>query len=200
MNTPIDKKFWETKHSIEEKWWLTGTSIKSLLDLHNLQELDLKDKKILEIGVGLGTCTKELRKYTENLECCDISEIGLDRVKQYAKHTYLTTDLKNGRAVDVAICHLVFQHCTDQEITRIINDVNLTKNGIFTFQFATLKDNIILEETQHLMDFGSHFFRSVDKIKEIVNNSNKKIVSIETPKFWKKIQHEWNFIKVKNKE
>jgi hypothetical protein len=96
-------------------------------------------------------------------------------------------------------------HCTDQEVERIINDVNLTDDGVFTFQVSGLKDNIITERVQaQLIDNGSHFFRGVDVTKAIVARTNKEIISITTPVYggdyfgnW--LQHEWYYVQVKNK-
>jgi hypothetical protein len=198
---PIDKTFWEDKHNIDDPYWLTGTDVGKLLKYHNIIEDDTKGKVLLEIGVGLGTCTSELQKISDKLFCCDVSEIALNRVKEFSDKQFLTNDLKLTEPVNIAICHLVFQHCTDDEITRIINDVNLTDDGIFSFQFAALKDNIISKSVQELINGGSHFFRSVETIKKIVSQSNKEICFISEPKWWGgKNQHEWYFIKVRNKK
>lgn len=115
--------------------------------------------------------------------------------------TYHTTDLKSIPPVDFAICHLVFQHCTDLEIKRIIDQVNLTDEGIFSFQFAALKDNIITDSIQESINNGSHFFRSVETVKDLIGSTNKEIFYISEPKWWGgKNKHEWYFIKVRNKK
>jgi hypothetical protein len=197
----IGKEFWEDKHNADDNWWLTGTGIRQLLNYHNITEDNTKNCVVLEIGVGLGTCTAGLQKISKSLFCCDVSESALLRVKDLSNRQFLTADLKYAPPVDIAICHLVFQHCTDEEITRIINDVNLTDAGIFSFQFAALKNNIITTSVQQMINNGSHFFRSLETIKEIVSQSNKEICDISRPKWWGgKNQHEWYFIKVRNKK
>lgn len=197
----IDKIFWEEKHSIDDNWWLTGTSIGNLLHYHELAEDYLTDKKILEIGVGLGTCTKELNKLGKELFCCDVAESALERIKEYSTKQFISSDLNLIPPVDVAICHLVFQHCTDLEIERIINDVNLTNDGIFSFQFAALENNIITSSIQSLVTNGELFFRDLEKIKEIVQRSNKEIFYISLPKWWGgKNKHNWFIVKLRNKK
>lgn len=197
----IDKDFWENKHNDADSWWLTGTTINQLLYYHELLETNFHNKTVLEIGVGLGTCTPNLKKISNILYCCDVSETALNRVKEFSDKQFLTTNLVNIEPVDIAVCHLVFQHCTDQEIARIINEVNLTDNGVFSFQFAALKDNIITSSIQQMIDAGSHFFRSVETVKEIISHSNKEIVYISDPVWWGgKNKHEWYFIKVRNKK
>lgn len=197
----IDENFWNEKHLVNDNWWLTGTSFNSLLNLHSLTSQDILRKKVLEIGVGLGTCTKDFFNLTTELYCCDISNIALDKVKNISKAQFLTKDLKSIPQVDIAFCHLVFQHCTDHEVKRIINDVNLSDHGIFSFQFAALKDGIITSNIQELINSGALFFRNLEKIKEIVNQTNKEIFYISEPKWWGgKNKHEWYFIKVRNKK
>ena len=174
--TPIDKTFWEDKHSDDDQWWLTGTKFDSLLRFHSLSEEDIKKKKILEIGVGLGTCTQALYESASELFCTDISEVALERVKSFSTAQYHTSNIKNIAPVDIAICHLVFQHCTDSEVERIINNVNLSETGVFSFQFAAIKDNIIHANIQKLIDEGCLFFRSVESIKQIVEKQTKKFI------------------------
>jgi len=201
MISPIDKPFWEDKHSADDSWWLTGTTTGSLLSYHNISNTDTHGKTVLEIGVGLGTATPDLKNISNKLFCCDISETALARVKEFSDKQFLTTDLKFADPVDIAISHLVFQHCTDTEIKRIINDVNLTDNGFFSFQFASLKNNVVTNSIQHMIDSGSHFFRDLETVKKIVNQTNKEIYDISEPKWWGgKNQHEWYFIKVRNKK
>lgn len=197
----IDKSFWEEKHSSDDNWWLTGTSFGNLLNFYSLSEQDLLKKKVLEIGVGLGTCTQGFFNLIKDLYCCDISESALNRVKNISSLQFFTKDLKLVPSVDFAFCHLVFQHCTDDEVKRIINDVNLLENGIFSFQFAAIKDGIVTSSIQELINQGALFFRSLEKIKEIVDQTNKEIIFISKPKWWGgKNKHEWYFIKVRNKK
>jgi predicted TPR repeat methyltransferase len=205
MISPVDKSFWETQHTANNPTWLTGTTLNLLLTKHGLTTDFLRDKKILEIGVGLGHCTREFQQYAKELYGSDISQAALDRVADFVTAGFLSNNLSQAPAVDLAFSHLVFVHCTDQEVERIINDVNLTDDGVFTFQVSGLKDNIITERVQaQLIDNGSHFFRGVDVTKAIIARTNKEIISITTPVYggdyfgnW--VQHEWYYVQVKNK-
>ena len=130
--------FWEDNHNKNDNYWLTGSLAEEIFNTHELK--DVVNKKVLEIGIGLGYFTKELFLLNNQVYACDISQNALNRVRDFSK-TYLTQELKIVEPVDLAICHLVFQHCDDTEIERIINDVNLTQDGVFTFQFAYLRDD-----------------------------------------------------------
>jgi SAM-dependent methyltransferase len=199
MTDPIDKSFWETKHGANDIWWISGTKFNVMLKQHNLTVDDFKNKKILEIGVGTGSMSAELPKYSSEIYCCDISQSALDNVKQHATQTFSTENLKDIPPVDIAFSHLVFQHCTNEEILRIINDVNLTKDGIFSFEFVSLVNNIIIDKVQNFIDNKTHFFRSLQELTSLLEDSNKEIVKVEPPVFHQKWQFESNFVKVKNK-
>lgn len=197
----IDKNFWESKHKVSDIFWLTGSSLDDIMSLHNLKIGDLSGKKILEIGVGLGNLSKELVKYTDDLICCDISEQALLNVSDKVNSKYLTTNLNKIEPVDLAICHLVFQHCTDEEVNRIINDVILKDDGIFTFQFAFLRENEPPNKNViDLIGLGSLHFRGLNKIKEMVEESGKEIIWISNPyDFYQPQNFSWLIIKIKNK-
>lgn len=203
---PIGSSFWEEKHSRSDNDWLTGTHISKLLNYYKLNIADLKDKSILEIGVGLGYCTREFKALATELYCCDISQIALDRVKQYAKQTFISADLKKSPPVDMAIAHLVLLHCDDTEVFRIINDVNLTDDGKFYFQFSGLQNDKVLPRVKtDLIDKGTHFFRNGRQMQEIINKSNKELVNMTEPVYagefhgnW--LNHEYYFAVVKNKK
>lgn len=199
MSQPIDKDFWETKHDSADIWWISGTNFNVMLGQHKLSIDDFKNKKILEIGVGTGSMSLELPNYSSEIYCCDISQVALDNVKQYATQTYLTENIKDIPPVDIAFSHLVFQHCTNEEILRIINDINLTKDGIFSFEFISLVDDVIIDKVQNFIDNGTHFFRSLQELTYLLEDSNKQMVKVEEPVFHQKWQFESNFVKVKNK-
>ena len=198
----ISKDFWEGHHQ-GNSGWLTGTSFDSLLKQFSLTVLDIQGKRVLEIGVGRGHCTESFKNFASELYCCDISETGLAKIKEWATQVFQTTDINLIPPVDLAISHLVFVHCTDDEMLRIINGVTLAEGGRFIFQVSGLKDGILTDQAKEkLVDDGSHFFRSVEETKAIINRSNKQFVSVIGPNSinhegW--FDHEWYYITVENK-
>jgi len=129
----IGQDFWEEKHK-EDSAWLTGTNFDQFLQKFRLRLEDIQNRRILEIGVGHGHCTASLGNFASELYCCDISEAGLEKVKKHANQVYQTLNIGSAPPVDLAVCHLVFVHCTDEEMLRIINGVNLAEGGRFIFQ------------------------------------------------------------------
>ena len=198
----ISKDFWE-KHHAEDSGWLTGTGFDELLNRFGLERNDIVGKRVLEIGVGKATCSKGLAELASDLYCCDISETALTKVKDLARQTYQTADIAQVPPVDLAISHLVLVHCTDDEMLRIINGVNLADQGRFMFQVSGLTDGVLTQLAQErLVDDGSHFFRSIDETKAIIDRSNKQFVSvIKTENInhagW--FHHQWYYVIVQNK-
>lgn len=177
----LTKSFWETQHKNNDWTWITGSDLNRLCYSFCMHPSELHDKKILEIGVGTGRTISELQNFTNELYACDISEVALAKVSNKVKQTYITTELNKCPPVDIVFCYLVMVHCTDSEALRIINDINLTENGTAYIQFSTIVGEIDSRVQKDLIDDGSHHFRTLEKIEEIVNNSNKKITRILPP-------------------
>jgi 2-polyprenyl-3-methyl-5-hydroxy-6-metoxy-1,4-benzoquinol methylase len=191
--------FWEEKHKYNDVYWISGTNdAHYILDLHKISR-NISELTILDIGIGAGHLSRYLHNNKNNIICCDISKNALENVKSFAK-TYLTNELNMAEPVDLAICNLVFQHCNDNEVQRILNDVNLKDTGYFTFQFAFLRDNEELKpKVKKLINMGTHHFRSLDKIKEMVKNANKKIIKVLEPiHYYGEENFSWYIVKVAN--
>lgn len=205
MTTAIDRTFWEQQHEKKDSNWLTGTGFDHLLKQYNITSDFLKQKKILEIGVGFGHCSREFQKHASEFYCADISQTALDRVRPFAAQTFLSPNLNQAPPVDLAICHLVMVHCTDAEVERIINNINLTANGVLMFQVSKLASPITNTQLrEQLIDNGSHFFRDENTVKDIVDRTNKQIVSITDPitpgHYHRDLNQQWFYVCVKNQE
>lgn len=189
--------FWEEQHKQNNTYWLSNYDSNSILKNHNFNVKDFKGKEILDIGVGTGIFSKELSANNKVISV-DISYEALDKVKNFAE-TYHTSLLNQIRPVDFAICNLVFQHCNNNEIERIINDVQLKDTGVFSFQFAFLREEPN-DNVKKLINLGTHYFRSLAEIIEMVNRSDKKIVYISEPvHFYNPENISWYFVKVMRK-
>lgn len=172
--------FWNDKHQAGDRHWLTGTSMGMIYRFYDIGPDDLKSRKILEIGVGVGAITKELRQLADKLYCSDISAVALKNVGQYADGTFLSPDISQAPAVDVAICHLVLVHCNDDEVRRILSSINLTPGGKIYCQFSCLKTPDAVETAppaakKSLTELGPHHFRTPSDIERIIQDSGLSI-------------------------
>jgi len=169
----IKNTTWNEFH--KTKQFVTGTGIDDILGWHQVSRPN--GKLVMDIGVGLGAFIEGLSN-TNTMIGVDVSKDLLNNVKRNCKEVYLSNDLKETEEVDLAMCSLVLQHNHEFEVTRIINDVNLKDDGMFSFQFATLNlqksalSPMIMEDINKSM----MYFYSVDKMREIVGRTNKKII------------------------
>lgn len=190
--------FWEINHSNCDNYWLTGSNLSDVLNYHSLT--NVSNIKVLEIGIGFGTMTEQLHLANNEVFACDISTEALKKVETFAK-IYTTEQLDLIEPVDLAISHLVFQHCDDDEIERIIKSVNLKENGIFSFQFAWIrKDDPPNSKVQEYIDNKTHHFRDLETVKQMVEKSNKRICFISEPMhFYQPENFSWYIVKICNK-
>jgi len=190
------ENFWNNAHSEKMKYWIDSSNINDIFQNHKIDK-NINDKLILDLGIGLGYLTEYLSK-NNNVISVDISNVALEKVKNYAYKTYHTSELLNIEPVDLAICNLVFQHCNDEEVERIIREIQLKDDGIFSFQFAFLRENEEPNDfVKELMKNKTHYFRSFEKIKEFVDKCGKKIVDISEPMHWyEKENFSWQFVKI----
>ena len=192
-------EFWDKNHKKNDNWWLSGeNSSKYILDLHKIN-VDVSNLEILDIGIGMGHLVKYLSK-NNTVYATDISTTALERVKDISK-IYKTTEIKNIEPVDIAISNLVFQHCDDAEVKRIIKDVNLKDEGYFSFQFAFLRDD---EPPNDMVKYNiknkTHYFRSLETILNFIEESGKEVLSISEPiHYYNPENFSWYIIRIKNK-
>lgn len=190
------KEQWDAYY--ESKSYVTNSSVKSIFKFH---ELDIPEYKlILDIGVGQGDFIKTLSQYNA-LIGVDVSENALKIVEPYCKKTYLSKNLNQIEKVDLAICHLVFQHNHEYEVLRIINDVNLKDDGVFSFQFAALNLDkpTLSRKVINNINKSMYYFYSSEKMKSIIDNTNKKILKIIGPIwFGEPFEFDWYIFQVNN--
>jgi len=197
-------EFWEDKHSTKDKYWLTDSNAQEVLKMHGVLPEFGKCKTFLDVGVGFGGMTKYVKAKKKHVTSTDISRTALDHLKDVPDKTILINEVSSVEPVDLAVCHLVLQHCNNETITKIMNDVPIKDDtGILSVQFACLrpgdKPN---KNVQNLLKNGTHYLRSLEEFKELVHSgTNKEVVVISAPIDFKKTENlRWYFCKLKNKK
>lgn len=176
-----NKEFWEVAHKDNNQYWLTNSNPWHVYDLHNLT-MDLTRSKynVLEIGVGTGKSIMILSEL-HNVYAVDIAYKALERVELFvtAIQTYDIAKWPKNK-IDIALCHLVFQHCDDDSFGFLIQQVleSLTCNGYFTFQSADAEESKLNKNYNEFIRRGLIFFRSKDKVISIVNKLGGEVVSV----------------------
>ena len=159
--------FWDDKHLRQDSYWLTKSTPSSVLEIHQLEIP--QNKVVMDLGVGIGEMAGLLYLNRNNVVCVDISPVALNRVKHIAS-TYLTGNLAFAPAVDLAIIHLVFQHCSDDMVKFILNNIKLLPYGMISFQTCE-------EIGEDHSEYPMFFFRSLIAWEQLVSQTNKKIYS-----------------------
>jgi SAM-dependent methyltransferase len=141
------KDFWEESHNYQSNLWLTGTDPEWLFGYHGIKDVLENNSlklKVLNVGVGKGTCTRALHETGHEIYALDISETALNNVSKYVKSTYLAsnpTNLPTG-FFDIVLHHLVAQHMSFHDLREQCKYLvrSLKPGGVLCIQIATYED------------------------------------------------------------
>ena len=150
MKRPIDPR--DERLGIEDWWdyhhegkgdyhqWLTASAGPEVWHNLNIDKLIKPNKVVLNIGVGLGHCTRELARRKCVVHALDISPVALAKVESFTAKTWLPPTLPDipENTFDLAISYLVTQHMVDEDLLEQISGVlrSLKPTGVFAMQFA----------------------------------------------------------------
>jgi ubiquinone/menaquinone biosynthesis C-methylase UbiE len=173
------KDFWEEKHKQEDIIYLSGVRGPMTLERLHVPN-NLKGLKVLEVGVGLGHCTKYLHEHAGDLNCLDISEVALDRVKSFCTMKFLSTQLDQlpDNCYDIAISHLVAQHMNDVDLQEQLLHVirSLNNKGTFAMQYCFPIDGGVPMESEPAEKSGT-VYRPVERMYRIIEKANGTIAA-----------------------
>jgi len=186
LNIEKTRDFWEENHKPGSMRFLSNSNPELTYRQHGVSDvMSGPSKTIMEIGVGVATSIRFLA-IRHNVVAVDISSRAIEKVKDIAQG-YLTEDMPKikDKSVDVAISHIVLQHCEDQVVDFIIGQTlrTLKDDGFFSFQIAccndineTLKKRLTQEEV--VIEWID---RPVKWFEEIVAKNNGKVVRRPDP-------------------
>jgi SAM-dependent methyltransferase len=174
------RDWWETAHSQNKTLWLSGYPGPEIWNRLEVEERLVPGATVLEIGVGLGYCTRALFDRGCEVHTLDISAAALDRVKEFAT-TWIASELDRlpEDKFDVAISHLVAQHMFDHDLETQIRAVvrALRRNGVFAMQFSKpVGDEQIAHIPGRADAKGGSVWRTPERLEAIVNAAGGKVV------------------------
>lgn len=204
------KEFWETAHKNNEELWLTGSYLNGVWSPMNLMNKLKSYIRILNIGVGLGRETMELKEKNVIVDVLDISETALNRVKNITRNQFLSENLNTlpVNEYDVIVSHLVTQHMSDNDLNEQLKYVipSLNENGVFGMQFAFINDNdtdelnrvynnvLTLEKEKK-----GHMFRTLDQMKKMIDENNGIITWVSDIVNYSHTPIKWYYINIMKK-
>lgn len=133
-------QWWDGCHSGDEIRYLTGSRGEDVWRSLNIIDKIVSDMVVLNIGVGLGDCTRSLVNRKAIVHALDISEVALNRVQEIVTGIWMPHQLASlpSDVFDLAISHLVTQHMKKEDLLEQMREVirSLKPQGIFAMQFS----------------------------------------------------------------
>jgi len=153
---------------------------------------ELKGKKVVEIGSGIGRITEKLAKFSKNVTCVELCgrmiNLSISRLGSLDNVTYIQSfaqDYKPAIPHDAAISSLVIIHNTDDgEYEKLIENLCLIANAIYIFEDANEKREIssrtVVRDVGKLVsDFGKFGFSKVRENKFSLDEDNISFLKFE---------------------
>jgi SAM-dependent methyltransferase len=173
------KEFWEAQHEKDDIQSLSGHPGSAIINGLYIKDLVRPGIEVLEIGVGLGYCTRDLIEMGVDVSVLDISEGALRRVAGIAKFKYLESEIHTlpGDYFDLAISYCVTQHMDNAGLARQLQNVirSLKPDGIFAMQYALPFHGVEYNESIIAMEAGS-VCRPLEMMYDMVNLAGGAIV------------------------
>jgi SAM-dependent methyltransferase len=136
------KDSWSNAHKSETfTSRLSGCEYDETINFLKLNDYIKSGLCVLEIGVGYGFVTKGLYDNGIKVSAVDISEVGLERVKNYCENVYIVDEINKlpSDYFDIIICNNVIQHVPTLILLDELKEFmrSLKKDGIFAIQFIS---------------------------------------------------------------
>jgi len=176
--------WWEYHHKGKGDFglWLTGSSGRDVWHNLGISEYVFSKQVVLNIGVGLGNCTRDLVSCGCTVHVLDISISALEKVRGIVDACWLpeTFNIVSEGTYDLTISNLVSQHMRDDDLIYQIANVTKTlkHGGIFAMQFAFAWDSELndLPNTEDTLIKGGGVCRTLGKMIQLVQAAGGVVV------------------------
>lgn len=137
-------EWWDSAHSQNKLRWLSGYQGSEIWRRLEVEERIRPNAVVLNIGVGLGYCTRDLWARGCKVTALDISPIALQRIADIAV-PWNASEVHSlpARSFDLALSHLVTQHMLPSDLSAQLHAVirALKPDGVFAMQFSIPVEN-----------------------------------------------------------
>jgi len=175
--------WWDRAHDANHQFWLSGSpGLEHWAYMEVLPRLS-PGAKVLNIGVGLGYCTRALHERGCQVSALDISPLALERVKDIAT-PYLPGQLEAmpQNYYEVVISHLVAQHMNDADLLHQFKGVfkAMRADGVFAIQFVSSNEedfDYAAHQSSSSQKTGA-VFRTREQMAFLVNEAGGEVVKL----------------------
>jgi SAM-dependent methyltransferase len=173
------KEFWEARHKENNIQSLSGHPGSAIINGLYIKDVIAPGSRLLEIGVGLGICTRDLVDMGFKVTVLDISEEAIKRVRAMVRRAYLESEIETlpDNYYEIAVSYCVVQHMNNQSLARQLKNVIrcLTPNGIYAMQYAIPFHGSEYNESNIAMEAGS-VCRPLEMMYDLVDKAGGKII------------------------
>ena len=167
------ENFWDDCYSTNNKMCLATSQYAETLEYLALQDKIISGVRVLDFGVGLGAVTAGLFAAGAEVSALDISDKGLDLVREYCTRTYslATIAALPSDYFDYILCRNVVLHIPYEtlklEFAHCLRSLKTT--GIFAFDLLTIPGGIKNETEEKEYNGGLPiFFRTYSYIAKLI--------------------------------
>jgi len=178
---------WDDIHNSNSGEWLGGSPPTDVLAIHGIGILP---QYVMDIGIGNGDMSRFLLSQQCVVTSVDVSSYALNKSPAPG---VLTKDLSTCPPVDLAICHLVLQHCEDEDVIQIVRDVPLGPNAVLSLQFASIPGEPEPCLIEHIAK-RRLIFRSPEQYEELFTMAGRNDFRTYSSRTYGSIQ--WHIAKV----
>lgn len=139
--------FWEGKHRIKSRYWLTGTKPQDVLQQHKIA-FSTAPMRIADVGVGFGAMYEHLKGMGHDVVPVDIAANALPGVV-HPRDAYFLGPF------NFVLCHNVLIHCSDEQVVDIMR-LPLAEGGYASLNYVLCPDPS--EHQQEQMRRGTHYW------------------------------------------
>lgn len=138
--------------------------------------------KCLDLGCGIGQYSKQLIKYGYDVISSDISDIALNKVKEFNKNV-IKLDMRNklpfsDNEFDIVFANLSIHYFLDKDTKKLLLEIKriLKDNGLFIGSVNGIQGLKVIENDAKEIEY--HFYKCKDKLIRLFDvNDIKKYLS-----------------------
>ena len=190
-----DDKYWSNhiNKSLEEDLWID--EYKTYFDTRG---------KCLDLGCGIGQYSKQLIKYGYNVVSADISDIALNKVKDFNKNV-IKLDMRNKLPFSDSEFNLVFanlsiHYFSDEDTKKLLLEIKriLKENGLFIGSVNGIQGLKVIGDEAKKIEY--HFYEYKDKLIRLfdINDIKKYLADFDIIKIDERetirFEHKKNYI------
>lgn len=188
--------WWDKAHALKHTTWLTGSLEPEVWHALKITRLIQPGTQILNIGVGLGHCTRGLAELGAKVSALDISQLAIDGVRDVIESGFLANQISDlpQNSYDLVISNLVTQHMLDEDLeTQLLHVIkSLKPSGIFAMQFAFYWDQLspTINNTPYEAKAGG-VCRTLGRVTELVERVGGTITWAQLIGAWPAYHSAW---------